>query len=170
MIIGDARLADTLERAGGGRARALVAVTPDDATNLAVGLAVKQVNPKVRTVVQLLEPNFARKAQSALDVDVSLSAPFIAGPTFAAAALYPGVLHAFIQDRWLCALVSQVVGPDMAGLTAHQVNEGDGLLPLLAKSASASHFAPLGAGDLLTEGSRIIALRSRRQSVAPARS
>ena len=163
VVIGDARLANTLEMAGVSRARALVAVTPDDATNLTVGLAVKQGNPHVRTVVQLLEPNFARKAQGALGVDASLSAPFIAAPAFVAAALYPDVCHAFMLAFRLCALVDQSVPPEMDGLTCAQVANRDGILPLLVKRSTEQGFVPLTNDNCLAQGQRMVGLRWKEQ-------
>lgn len=163
VIIGDARLADTLDRAEVSRAKGIVAVTPDDATNLTVGLAAKQRNPEVRTVVQLLEPNFARKAQGVMGIDASLSAPFIAAPSFAAAALYPDVCHAFVHAFRLCILVEQPVGPELDGLTPQEAAERSGVLPLLTKKASGAQFVPLQADDFLSRGERVLGLRWREQ-------
>lgn len=167
VVIGDARLADTLEKSGVSRAKAFVAVTPDDATNLTVGLAAKQVNPRVRTVVQLLEPGFARKAQGALGVDASLSAPFIAAPAFVAAALYPNVCHAFILAFRLCALVDQRVPAEMDGLTCAEAADRDGVLPVLVKRTTEQGFLPLTDEDRLEEGQTIVGLRWKEQIQLP---
>jgi Trk K+ transport system NAD-binding subunit len=115
VVVGDARLPDTLLKAGITGARAIVAVTHDDPTNLAVALAAKQLAPGIRTVVRVFDADFARKAQSALGIDVALSASMVAAPVFVAAALYPDVRHALILDDHLIALIEQKVGPDCAG-------------------------------------------------------
>lgn len=102
VVIGDARLPETLERAGLWRARAVVAATSDDAVNLGIGLAAHRMSADVRTVVRLFDADFARKVEGALGIDVALGASRIAAPTFVASALYPDVVKAFIvRDRML---------------------------------------------------------------------
>ena len=87
VVIGDARLNDTLVRAGVGKARAVVATTSDDSVNLGIGLAARRSNPGVRTVIRLFDAEFARKVESSLGIDAALSASRIAAPTFTASAL-----------------------------------------------------------------------------------
>ncbi len=102
VILGDARLNETLERAGLPRARAVVAATDDDSVNLGIGLVARRMSPTLRTVVRLFDAEFARKVESALEIDVALGASRIAAPSFAASALFPDVVKAFIvQDRLL---------------------------------------------------------------------
>ncbi len=115
VVIGDARLNDTLLRTGIGGARAVVATTSDDSVNLGIGLAARRSNPGVRTVVRLFDADFARKVESSLGIDAALSASRIAAPTFAASALFAGVVKAFIvQDRLLVLLVRRA-GAEWAG-------------------------------------------------------
>lgn len=115
VVLGDARLNETLERAGLSRARAVVAATSDDSVNLGIGLAARRMNPKVRTVVRQFDAEFARKVERALGIDAALGASRIAAPTFAASALFPDVAQAFIvQDRLIVAL-RRPAGPEWAG-------------------------------------------------------
>ncbi|MBI3971308.1 MAG: NAD-binding protein [Chloroflexi bacterium] len=107
VIRGDARRRDSLLKVGITGARALVAVTNDDATNLSVALLAKQLNPQLRTVVRLLDADFARKLAPAPALDVALSAPLLAAPAFVAAALAPPehtVCAAFVVDGTLCSV------------------------------------------------------------------
>ncbi|MFL6294028.1 MAG: potassium channel family protein [Thermoanaerobaculia bacterium] len=115
VVIGDARLNDTLQRAGIANARAVVAATDDDAVNLGIGLAARQSSPRIRTVVRLFDADFARKVESTLGIDAALGASRIAAPTFVASALFPGVVKAFlIQDR-LLVLQQRRAGAEWAG-------------------------------------------------------
>lgn len=115
VVIGDARLNETLLRAGVGTARAVVATTSDDSVNLGIGLAARRSNPGIRTVVRLFDPDFARKVESSLGIDAALSSSRIAAPTFAASALFSGVVKAFIvQDRLLVLLLRRA-GAEWAG-------------------------------------------------------
>lgn len=102
VVIGDARLDGTLDRCRIEHARALVAATHDDSVNLGLGLAARNRNPRLRTVIRLAEAGFARKVETALRVDAALSASRMAAPTFVAAALWPDVVQAFLAgDRLL---------------------------------------------------------------------
>jgi Trk K+ transport system NAD-binding subunit len=71
LIVGDARLDDTLQRAGLAQARSVVAATGDDSVNLGIGIAAKRLNPKIRTVVRLFDAEFARKVEHALGIDAA---------------------------------------------------------------------------------------------------
>jgi Trk K+ transport system NAD-binding subunit len=115
VVVGDARLNDTLLRAGIAHARAVIAVTDDDAVNLGIGLAARQSSPGIRTVVRLFDADFARKVESTLGIDVALGASSIAAPTFVSSALFPGVVKAFlVQDR-LLVLQKRKAGAEWAG-------------------------------------------------------
>ena len=123
VVIGDARLNDTLLRAGIAKARAVIAATDDDAVNLGIGLAARQSNPRIRTVVRLFDDGFARKVVSTLGIDVALGASSIAAPTFVASALYPGVVKAFlVQDR-LLVLQQRKAGAGWAGRKPSELSE-----------------------------------------------
>ncbi len=115
LVVGDARLDDTLLRAGLPKARAVVAATSDDAVNLGIGLAARRMSPKIRTVVRLFDPDFAGKVESTLGIDVAFGASRIAAPTFVAAALFSDVVKAFlVQDR-LFVLQLRKAGAEWAG-------------------------------------------------------
>lgn len=135
VVTGDSRLPETLHKAGVPRARAVVAVTHDDAVNLGVALAARRMRPDVRTVVRLFDPEFARKVQEAFHVDAALSASLLAAPAFVAAALHPGVLAAFVEDGRFFVLLRG----DAAGLRP------TGARPLLFRSPGESAFRPVSA-------------------------
>ncbi|HET9227727.1 MAG TPA: NAD(P)-binding protein [Thermoanaerobaculia bacterium] len=115
VVIGDARLNHTLLQAGIAKARAVIATTDDDAVNLGIGLAAKQTNPSIRTVVRLFDPDFARKVETTLGIDAALSASRIAAPSFVASALYPGVITAFLVEDRLLILQQRKAGAEWAG-------------------------------------------------------
>jgi hypothetical protein len=136
IVIGDSRLPETLRKAAVPRARAVVAVTHDDAVNLGVALAARRLRPDVRTVIRLFDPDFARKVQEAFHVDAALSASLLAAPAFVAAALAPGVLAAFVEDGRFFVLLRG----DAARLRS------EGARPLLSRRPGDSAFAPVSPG------------------------
>jgi Trk K+ transport system NAD-binding subunit len=131
LIVGDARLEDTLLRAGLPKARAVVAATGNDAVNLGIGLAAQRMSPQVRTVVRLFDPDFAGKVESTLGIDAAFGASRIAAPTFTAAALFPDVVKAFlVQDR-LFVLRLRKAGVEWAGCKPSTLREEQGIHILL---------------------------------------
>jgi Trk K+ transport system NAD-binding subunit len=126
VVLGDGRLNETLERAGLARAWAVIAATRDDAANLGIGLAARKLSPTVRTVVRLFDVDFARKVESVFGIDVALGASRVAAPTFAASALFPDVVKAFIvQDRLLVLRLFRA-GKEWEGRTPAELRDGNG--------------------------------------------
>jgi len=147
LVVGDARLGDTLERAGLSRARSVVAATGDDAVNLGIGMAAKRMSPKVRTVVRLFDADLARKVEKTLGVDAALSSSRIAAPTFVAAALFSGVTKAFIVRDSLFVLTARKAGDEWAGRTPPALRAEHGVQILLRNGMPAAGETPLGAGE-----------------------
>jgi Trk K+ transport system NAD-binding subunit len=134
LLISDARVRDTLIKAGAMNARAVIAATQDDAVNLSIGLTTKQLNSRARTVVRLFDADFARKVQTTLNVDFTISAPTVAAPTFVAAGLYPDVRDAFVlDDRLLIVLLHRRVGDGWQGLTSSQLRAEQNVIALMRK-------------------------------------
>ncbi|MFI5386485.1 MAG: potassium channel family protein [Fimbriimonadales bacterium] len=101
VLIGDGREPDTLERAGIRHAKAIIATSMDDASNLSAGFAAKELNPDVRVVLSIFDVDFATKIQSIGEIDAALSPPLLAAPTFVGAALYPHAVASFlVGDRF----------------------------------------------------------------------
>jgi len=113
VVIGDPRMASVLEQARIASARAVVAVTEDDAANLSIGLTVREMNARARVVVRLFDAEFARKVEESpiFPIDAAMGASRIAAPTFVASALFPGALKAFIEADTLCVLLDASADP-----------------------------------------------------------
>lgn len=120
-VTGDARLPETLQRAGVANARAVVAVSSDDAANLSIGLVAHQLNPSLRTVVRLFDADFARKVETTLSVDAAIGASRIAAPTFVASALESDVVKAFLLADRFCSLSEHAAPEEWAGLTVEEL-------------------------------------------------
>jgi Trk K+ transport system NAD-binding subunit len=87
VVIGDATLEETLRSAQVERARAVIAVTSDDVTNLETGLVAHSRNTGARIVLRLFDAGLATQVDRLLGLPVSRSVSFLAAPAFAAAAL-----------------------------------------------------------------------------------
>ncbi|HXU31724.1 MAG TPA: NAD-binding protein [Thermoanaerobaculia bacterium] len=148
VITGDARSDEILAQAGLAQARAVVAATADDSVNLSIALAARRLNSGARTAVRLFDAVFARKVESALQIDAALSASRIAAPTFVASALYPDVAKAVIVKDRLFVLIERQAG-DWAGRTPAELRAEQGLR-LLRRGGALSPTAgetPLAAKE-----------------------
>jgi Trk K+ transport system NAD-binding subunit len=162
VLHGDARLSETLRKAGTARARAVVAVTEDDTVNISVGLAAERVHPGVRTVVRLLDANLAQKVQSALTINVALSAGQIAAPTFVAAALYPDVRYAFMLGDCLAVIRHHAVGAAWVGLTPSRVRAEHGAIILMRGGVAGREYTPAHDDAPLTAAEYVLTVAQRR--------
>jgi Trk K+ transport system NAD-binding subunit len=87
VLIGDARELSNLQKLEIGRARCLIACTEDDITNLEIALNARAINPDLKIVIHLHDPDLAVRVQHAIGLGVSRSAAGLAAPAFVSAAL-----------------------------------------------------------------------------------
>lgn len=126
VVIGDARHRALLDELGLRRARALVAATSDDLVNLAAALNARSIQPDLRVVVRLFDPEFAVRVQRGFGIRYTRSVSHLAAPAFAAAAIGSEVIAAIpIGDRrvLLIARVGVGEGSTLDGLAIDGMNE-----------------------------------------------
>ncbi|BAJ31938.1 MULTISPECIES: NAD(P)-binding protein [Kitasatospora] len=92
VLIGEGPLEAQLRQARVKHARAVVAVTSDDAANLEAALEARAVRPEVRIVVRLFDDDFAHHVYATLGNVASRSVSYLAAPAFAAALMGREVL------------------------------------------------------------------------------
>jgi voltage-gated potassium channel Kch len=63
LLLGDARREAFLADAGITRARSIVLATDNDIANLEVALDARRLNPTIRVVLRLFDPNMAEKVR-----------------------------------------------------------------------------------------------------------
>jgi Trk K+ transport system NAD-binding subunit len=160
IVTGDARLPETLARAGVGSATAVISVSSDDAANLSIGLIAKQLNPALRSVVRLFDADFARKVEMALTVDAALGASRIAAPTFVAAAVDADVVQAFVLGERFYELMDRKVPAAWDGVVPSQL-AGEGM-QVLWRDPGGPASRPGHAGEQpLAAGERVLLARGR---------
>lgn len=91
-LIGDAKLTETLAELNVERARCVVAATDDDVANLETALNAQALNPDLRVVVRIFDPDLAARVERAFDIHTCRSVAALAAPTFAIAAIGERVL------------------------------------------------------------------------------
>lgn len=96
VVVGDAGSPETLRRAGAVGARAVLALTNDDLTNLSVAVAARRLNPSCRVVARIFDRALAERVSGRLGIDAVVSQAEAAAPTFVAAALDPDAVRGFV--------------------------------------------------------------------------
>ncbi|MEO6457169.1 MAG: NAD(P)-binding protein [Chloroflexia bacterium] len=87
VLIADVRLQETLAELDVAEAQCLVAATDDDLANLEAALNARAINPNLRVVLRLFDPELAARVERAFGIHISRSVSSLAAPTFAAAAV-----------------------------------------------------------------------------------
>jgi Trk K+ transport system NAD-binding subunit len=87
VLVADARAAETLRALNVSKARTVVVATDDDAANLETALSARAINPNVRVVLRLFDPDLASRVERAFNIHISRSVSALAAPSFAAAAV-----------------------------------------------------------------------------------
>ncbi|GAA1081522.1 TrkA C-terminal domain-containing protein [Kitasatospora arboriphila] len=120
VLVGDAPLESQLRRARIHRARALAAVTSDDAANLEAALEARAVRPDMRIVVRLFDDDFAHHVYATLGNVASRSVSYLSAPAFAAALMGREVLGTLSVYRHVL-LIAEVAVDDASGLAGRDL-------------------------------------------------
>jgi Trk K+ transport system NAD-binding subunit len=121
VIIGDATVTEVLRQARAGSAKAVIAATSRELVNLEMGLMVRELNPRQRVVLLLVDPQLAQTVREASDVRLAVSIPALAAPAFVAALLGDRVRSVFLVSGKLLAVVDLTVQADNAFLAGQAV-------------------------------------------------
>lgn len=96
-----------LREAGVLTARALIAATDDDMTNLAIALSAREENHDLRLVVHIFNPQLAARVARELPNTRVLDVAALAAPVFAFAGIYDDIIHCvdvpggrFLLRKW----------------------------------------------------------------------
>jgi Trk K+ transport system NAD-binding subunit len=87
VISADARLPETLVSVGIRTARCLVAAIDDDVANLQTALTARSLNPNLRVVLRLFDPDLSARMERTFQIHVSRSPAALAAPAMVAAAV-----------------------------------------------------------------------------------
>ncbi len=87
VLFADARAPETLRALNVAEARSIVIATDDDAANLETALNARAIQPGIRVVLRLFDPDLAARVERAFSIHISRSVSALAGPRFAAAAV-----------------------------------------------------------------------------------
>mgnify|MGYP002153772910 CR=1 FL=1 len=159
VIIGSAKAEQTFLRAGLPGAKAVIAVTDDDITNLGAGLAAKRASASCRVVVRIFDSLLARRMHEGFGFDAVLSVSHAAAATFAGAVFFPDVVHGLVIGSSLFMIFyRKETGPARDART----NPDSTMETILfARKKGETCFSPCVPGIPCEPGDEIIGVRRR---------
>src|SRR5262249_44301723 len=123
VIVGNATVAQVLRHAHAPSARAVVAATSDDLVNVDIGLLVRELAPKQRVVLRLIDSQLARTLRQSANVRLAVSIPDLAAPAFAAALYGDRVRGMFQIEGRMFGVYDLLVQPHEAFLSEKTLEE-----------------------------------------------
>jgi Trk K+ transport system NAD-binding subunit len=112
VIIGDATLPEAQAQARMASAFSVIVATSNDVSNLSIALLAREKQASQRVVVLMTDPSMAEMMRKAARVELALSVPLLAAPSFLAALFGDRVLTVVMVKRHLLAVLDLVVHPD----------------------------------------------------------
>jgi voltage-gated potassium channel len=154
VIIADARRSGNLIQAGVKRADAIIPCTEDELTNLDIALDARDINPGIKVVMRMFDPDLARRVEKGFGIHTAFSTSALAAPIFAAASMRFNVKHSFYVGDTLLNL-SQVhvrPGSELVGRPLEKLEADLGLRVVCHQVGDCTDLAPdahleLQAGD-----------------------
>ena len=101
VVIGNAKMEETLSKAGVTGAKAVIAATDDDLANMSIGFGARRANNSCRVVLRLFDSDLAEKMHRGLQFDSVLSVSAAAAPTFVGSVLCPDVIEGIVLHDYL---------------------------------------------------------------------
>lgn len=155
VFVGDVTVPEVLRQVRADTAKAVIAATSSELANIEVALLVREMNPKQRVVVRLVEPEFAEAVREAADIRNAMSAPALAAPAFAA-AVYGDSMQALVAAAGRTLVVLDLIVNDDAdplnGRSLRALVLDYALLPIALPGLDLAHARGyrLKVGDKLT--------------------
>jgi Trk K+ transport system NAD-binding subunit len=166
VLVADIRLPETLEVLHVGRARSVVVVTSSDIVNLETALNIQALNPDIRVVQRLFDPDLAARVERAFGFHISRSPSALAAPAFAAAAAGEHVLATIAVGAAVLAVARLRVEPGSRaeGRTVAELEAAAGsrVLLLVLDGGPGPSWHPDGATHLVG-GAELVVVVPRGQ-------
>ena len=163
VLVADSRMTETLEALRVRTARALIVATNDDVANLETALNARSINPELRVVLRLFDPDFAARVERAFGIHISRSVSALAAPAFVSAAEGERVIATLpVGVRALIVGQARVEdGGPIAGETVATLEKGSEARVLRVASDGAATWRP-AADTVLSAGDELVVVATRR--------
>jgi Trk K+ transport system NAD-binding subunit len=164
VVIGDASREETLREAQLDSARALVAVTNNDVTNLEAALHGKALRADLRIALRLFDDDLAQRVQDSFGIATSRSVSFLAAPAFAAAMMHRQVLATIPVGRSVLLIAEVPIrGGQLVGARLELASvPGRARVFALQRHGSDQLELPPPPAYRLARGDRLVVVATRR--------
>ena len=108
------------------QADVIIPCTEDELTNLDIALDARDLNPGIKIVMRMFDPELAERVERGFGIHTAFSVSALAAPSFAAAAMRVNVQHSFYVGETLVNLSELIVAPGsrLDGQTVAEVEAG----------------------------------------------
>jgi Trk K+ transport system NAD-binding subunit len=144
VIVANARLPESLIKAGIANADAIIPCTDDELANLDIALDARELNPEIKVVMRMFDPDLAQRVEKGFGIHTAYSVSALAAPTIAAASMRVSVRSSFyVGDKLLnISEVSVRPGSTIDGWTVQQIEEQLNLSVVSYIEAGQTHMHP----------------------------
>lgn len=164
VIVGDASSEETLQAASIDTCRALVVLSTNDPVNLQAALRARSAREDLRVVLRLFDDDFAKRVESAFQIDISRSVSRLCAPVFAAALLERDVHATIPVDRHavMVGTVTVYAGSTLDGAPLEHADH-PGAARVIGMSAAGEEWVDWvpDRRRVLAEGDRILVVARR---------
>jgi voltage-gated potassium channel len=159
VIIADARRTENLVKAGVLQADAVIPCTDDELTNLDIALDARELNPSVKIVMRMFDPDLARRVEKGFGIHTAFSTSALAAPIFAAASMRFDIKSSFYVGDTLLNISEFVIqaGSSIEGWTIAKLEQELDLSTVSYLQSGQTYLHP-EPGLQLQAGVKILAL------------
>ena len=153
VVIGDATVREVLRQANAPASLSLIAATNNELANLEIVLLARELEPTLRVVLRLIDPQLARTLRETADVRLALSIPELAAPAFVAALFGDRLRGIMLIEGKLFAAVELTLQSDdfhLLGRSVRSLEVDFGLIPLRLTGEPKPGAAPMQDATLAT--------------------
>lgn len=162
LLLEDATNRESLLRAGIEQASAIVPATDDELRNLDIALEARELQPGIKVVMRMFDPDLARRVESGFGIHTAFSTSALAAPIFASAAMKLDVKHSFyVEDKLL--VISEVIvtgGSPLSGMQVNSLEEQNDLSVICSVVGDNAKLHPEGS-HTIQAGEKLLILSSR---------
>jgi voltage-gated potassium channel len=157
----DGRRSGNLIKAGVEKADAIIPCTDDELTNLDIALDAREINPEIKVVMRMFDPDLARRIQKGFDIHTAYSTSALAAPIFAAASMQFNVKHSFYVGDTLLNLseIDVEPGSGLAGWSLEKLQSELDVLVVCHQAGECTKLKPEPSLELRA-GDRILVMAS----------
>ncbi|MFY9615780.1 MAG: NAD-binding protein [Candidatus Dormiibacterota bacterium] len=144
VLTGDALLPDNLRLLCVDKARAVIATTNDDVTNLEMMIASRELNHGVRLVARVFDAKLAERAEKRFEIHACRSVSALSAPFFAGSALGSDVNTVIRRGGqvWLLAEATVAKGSKADGMRVSELEAGGHIHLIAVRDSATASWKP----------------------------